>query len=151
MQDVTFNITIASLDQIISWLRVDRRAERRIVDELIDKLRIKTPSPHQAVKNLSGGNQQKVALAKWLPTRPEVLILDEPTRGIDVGAKKEIYEIMKQLVEEGVSIVMVSSDLAEIINMSNRVVTMYEGEITGVLVGDQVTRENILTHATKAA
>lgn len=148
-QSVTFNATIASLAQIISGVRVDHRREKRIVSELVEKLRIKTPSEDQLVRNLSGGNQQKVVFAKWLTTQPDVLILDEPTRGIDVGAKKEIYEIMKQLVENGVSIVMVSSELPEIINMSNRVVTMFEGAITGVLVGDEITQENILTYATK--
>lgn len=150
-QDVTFNITIASLQQIIRGIRVDRRKEQSLVSELIEKLRIKTPSEAQMVKNLSGGNQQKVVFAKWLTTRPEVLILDEPTRGIDVGAKKEIYDIMKQLVEEGVSIILVSSELTEIINMSNRVITMFEGAITGVLTGEEITKENILTHATRGA
>ena len=150
-QDVSFNITIASLGQIIRGIRVNREKEKRIVAGLIEKLNIRTPSEAQIVKNLSGGNQQKVVFAKWLTTQPELLILDEPTRGIDVGAKKEIYEIMKKLVEEGVSIIMVSSELPEIINMSNRVVTMYEGAITGVLVNEEITQENILTHATRGA
>lgn len=150
-QDVTFNVTISSLEQIIRGIRVQYDKEKRLVGELIEKLSIKTPSEEQVVKNLSGGNQQKVVFAKWLTTQPEVLILDEPTRGVDVGAKKEIYEIMKQLVEEGVSIIMVSSELPEIINMSNRVITMFEGAITGVLVGEEITKENILIHATKGA
>lgn len=150
-QDVSFNTTIASLGQFIRGIRVNREKEKQIVAGLIEKLNIRTPSETQIVKNLSGGNQQKVVFAKWLTTQPELLILDEPTRGIDVGAKKEIYEIMKKLVEEGVSIIMVSSELPEIINMSNRVVTMYEGAITGVLVDEEITKENILTHATKGA
>lgn len=149
MQDISFNITVASLKEIIRDIRVDFRAEKRLVGEMIEKLQIKTPSPEQQVKNLSGGNQQKVVFAKWLATGPEVLILDEPTRGIDVGAKKEIYEIMKKLVDEGVSIIMVSSEMPELINMSNRVITMYEGAITGVLEGEAITKENILFHATK--
>ena len=149
MQDIAFNITIANLKGIIRGIRVDRRAEKRLVGGLIEKLRIRTPSAQQLVGNLSGGNQQKVVFAKWLATGPDVLILDEPTRGVDVGAKKEIYEIMKQLVDEGVSIIMISSELPEIINMSNRVITMYEGAITGLLEGEAITKENILLHATK--
>jgi ribose transport system ATP-binding protein/inositol transport system ATP-binding protein len=149
MQDISFNITVASLKEIIRDFRVDFRAEKRLVGVMIVKLQIKTPSPEQQVKNLSGGNQQKVVFAKWLATGPEVLIFDEPTRGIDVGAKKEIYEIMKKLVDEGVSIIMVSSEMPELINMSNRVITMYEGAITGVLEGEAITKENILFHATK--
>jgi len=149
MQDVSFNITITNLKEIISGIRVHRRAEKQLVGGMIEKLQIRTPSAEQSVKNLSGGNQQKVVFAKWLATQPDVLILDEPTRGIDVGAKKEIYEIMKQLVDEGVSIIMVSSEMPELINMSNRVITMYEGAITGVLEGEEISKENILFHATK--
>lgn len=149
MQDIAFNVTIANLKGIIRGIRVNRQAEQQVVGGLIEKLRIRTPSAQQLVGNLSGGNQQKVVIAKWLATDPAVLILDEPTRGVDVGAKKEIYEIMKQLVDEGVSIIMVSSELPEIINMSNRVITMYEGAITGVLEGQAITKENILFHATK--
>jgi len=149
MQDVSFNITIANLGQIIRGIRVNRKRERELVGAMIDRLRIRTPSAAQTVNNLSGGNQQKVVVGKWLATGPDILILDEPTRGIDVGAKKEIYEIMKQLVDDGVSIIMVSSELPEIINMANRVVTMFEGEITAVLAGEDITKEKILTYATK--
>jgi ribose transport system ATP-binding protein/inositol transport system ATP-binding protein len=125
IQDVAFNVTLAKLDEIIRGIRVYHKRERSYVGRLIRELGIQTPSADQIVQNLSGGNQQKVALAKWLFTDPDVLILDEPTRGVDVGAKKEIYEIMKRLVSNGISIIMVSSEIPEILNMSTRVVTMY--------------------------
>jgi ribose transport system ATP-binding protein/inositol transport system ATP-binding protein len=148
IQDVAFNVTLAKLDEIIRGIRVYHKRERSYVGRLIRELGIQTPSADQIVQNLSGGNQQKVALAKWLFTDPDVLILDEPTRGVDVGAKKEIYEIMKRLVSNGISIIMVSSEIPEILNMSTRVVTMYEGEITAVLRGQEITKQNVLHYAT---
>ena len=120
-----------------------------IVTSSIDKLRIKTPSMKQHVANLSGGNQQKVIVSRWLATDPEVLIMDEPTRGIDVGAKHEIYEIMNQLAAEGKAIIMVSSEMPELIGMSDRIYVMCDGRITGEIdKREEMTQENIMKYAT---
>ena len=109
----------------------------------------RTPSQEQAVTNLSGGNQQKVMIGRWLATMPKILILDEPTRGVDVGAKAEIYEIMNELTKQGVSIIMISSELPEIINMSDRVYVMYEGKMTGCISYDEgLSQEAIMKLAT---
>lgn len=144
---VEFNSTIAVLDEFISKLRVDKKKEKAIVDKGIKDLHIKTPSSKQLVRNLSGGNQQKVVLAKWLATSPQVLILDEPTRGVDVGAKAEIYTIMNELAKMGIAIIMVSSELNEIINMCDQLVIMREGKITGMLDRGEFAQETILKYA----
>ena len=110
----------------------------------------KTPSHEQTVTNLSGGNQQKVMIGRWLATSPKILILDEPTRGVDVGAKAEIYEIMNELTKQGVSIIMISSELPEIINMSDRVYVMYDGRLTGCISYDEdLSQEAIMKLATQ--
>ncbi|MEO1615197.1 MAG: sugar ABC transporter ATP-binding protein [Planctomycetota bacterium] len=116
----------------------------------IERLRIKTPSESQVVRYLSGGNQQKVVIAKWLLMNPKVLLLDEPTRGIDIGAKEEIYRLMESLAAQGMAILFVSSELEEVIGLSDRVLVMHEGEITGQLVGEHVTEQNIMAYATGA-
>jgi len=149
IQSVSYNVSLTRLNKLVKWFQVDKHQEDRLVDNYIDKLSIRTPSPEQKLMNLSGGNQQKAIISKWLATEPNILILDEPTRGIDVGAKKEIYSIMSELAQSGVSIIMVSSELPEIINMSTRVITMNQGEISGELtIESEITQENILTHAT---
>jgi ribose transport system ATP-binding protein len=125
----------------LGWL--DRRRERRMADEEVARLRTRTPSIHQKVVNLSGGNQQKVVLGKWLAMSPKVLILDEPTRGIDVGAKAEIYRHMADLAAQGIAIVMVSSDMEEVIGMSDRVVVMHERRIKGELARAELTQQRI--------
>jgi len=145
--NVMENITLASLDKF-SKIFIDKNAEVRKSKEFVSSLRIKTPSLMTLVNNLSGGNQQKVVIAKWLSTKPRVLFLDEPTRGIDVGAKVEIYKIMNELVKEGVGIVMVSSELPEIIGMSDRILVMCEGQLTGELQNVNVTQEQIMYYAT---
>jgi ABC-type sugar transport system ATPase subunit len=150
-QSVRFNLTLPSLDRFWRGGRLARHAERAMTDRFVRSLRIRTPSQDQKVRLLSGGNQQKVVIAKWLATQPRILILDEPTRGIDIGAKREIYDLMSDLVVGGISIVLVSSDLVEIVNMSSRVVTMSEGRVSAVLQGDEIDRENILRHATIGA
>ena len=144
------NLTIAVLKKFIKGIRVDKKKEREIVEEYRHKLSIKTTGPDQVCGDLSGGNQQKVVISKWLAAEPKILIMDEPTRGIDVGAKHEIYQLMRRLASEGVSIIFISSDLPEIINMSSRVVVMHEGHIAKVLDGaeEEFTQTKIMRYAT---
>ncbi|MGO8695861.1 MAG: ATP-binding cassette domain-containing protein [Rectinemataceae bacterium] len=148
IQDVKQNITLANLAQISRRGVVDVNAEVKVATEYKDALNIKTPSVEQMVVNLSGGNQQKVSVAKWLFVEPDVLILDEPTRGIDVGAKYEIYSIMNRLVERGMSIVMISSELPEILGMSDRIYIVASGKVTGEMPASEATQEKIMQLAT---
>jgi putative multiple sugar transport system ATP-binding protein len=148
IQDVKQNITLANLRKITSGSVVNNNAEIKIAEDYRKSLNIKTPSIEQKVVNLSGGNQQKVSVAKWLFVGPDVLILDEPTRGIDVGAKYEIYTIMARLVREGMSIIMISSELPEVLGMSDRVYVVSAGRIAGELPIEQATQENIMALAT---
>jgi ribose transport system ATP-binding protein len=141
------NITLPSLRRFSSCCLISRERERRETAARIDELRIKTPGGEALARNLSGGNQQKIVLAKWLALGPKVMILDEPTRGIDVGAKAEIYRLMRALAEKGVVILMISSDMEEILNVSDRVAVMREGEITGVLNRADCAEENIMNLA----
>ncbi|WP_050614477.1 sugar ABC transporter ATP-binding protein [Bacillus testis] len=127
---------------------IDRKAEGDFVDMLIKRLSIKTESGETSAGNLSGGNQQKVVIAKWIGIGPKVLILDEPTRGVDVGAKREIYQLINELTERGVAIVMVSSELPEILGMSDRILVVHEGRISGELMKADATQEKIMTLAT---
>lgn len=144
-QSVSDNMTISNLNSYENKLfKLDKKKEVSDVNDYINKIRIKTPSPNQYIKNLSGGNQQKVILAKWLLTKPEVLIIDEPTRGIDVGAKKEIYELLNELKESGKAIIMISSDMPEVLGISDRILVMSEGKITGELSRDEATQEKIM-------
>ena len=149
VQSVRFNSTIEVLGSFIKHLHVDGKKEEEITQKYIDMMATKTPSQEQIIGNLSGGNQQKVMIGRWLATNPEILILDEPTRGVDVGAKAEIYAIMNELVKQGMSIIMISSELPEIINMSDRIYVMNEGRVTGCLDHDTVTQESIMTLAAK--
>jgi len=144
------NISLASLKRVSNLCVLKKDVENSLAVDLSKELRIKLTSVKTNVANLSGGNQQKVVLAKWLATQPIVLILDEPTRGVDVGAKSEIYFIMKALAAKGVGILMVSSDLPEIIGMSDRVYVMHEGEITGELKKEELTEERIMQYAVKS-
>jgi ribose transport system ATP-binding protein len=138
------NITLPSLRRFSSLWLVQRERERKVAEEQIASLKIKTPGPEALVMNLSGGNQQKVVLGKWLSMDPKVMILDEPTRGIDVGAKAEIYRLMRDLAERGNVVIMISSDMEEILHVSDRVAVMHEGEITGILDRACCTEENIM-------
>ncbi|TLM99643.1 sugar ABC transporter ATP-binding protein, partial [bacterium] len=144
IQDVKQNITLANLREIAERGVVNDNEEVKVANEMRTSLNIKTPNVDQTVQNLSGGNQQKVSLAKWLFTKPEILILDEPTRGIDVGAKYEIYTIMNRLVEQGMSIIMISSELPEILGMSDRVYVVSGGKITGELPIEEASQEAIM-------
>ncbi len=127
---------------------VDSNAEIKVATEYKNSINIKAPSVEQKVGNLSGGNQQKVSVAKWLFAKPEILILDEPTRGIDVGAKYEIYTIMNRLIEQGMSIIMISSELPEILGMSDRIYIVSGGRISGELPIEEATQEKIMRLAT---
>jgi ribose transport system ATP-binding protein len=138
------NITLPSLKKYSTGNFIHRDRERRVTDKQISALNIRTPGGEARVLNLSGGNQQKVVLAKWLSLTPRVLILDEPTRGIDVGAKAEIYRLMRGLADGGAVVLMISSDMEEILNVSDRVVVMHEGEIAGVLDRADCTEENVM-------
>ncbi|WP_300380049.1 sugar ABC transporter ATP-binding protein [Clostridium sp.] len=126
------------------WKSIDKNKAMKDVDYYIEKMNIKTPNKEQLIKNLSGGNQQKVILAKWLMLSPEILIVDEPTRGIDVGAKKEIYELLNDLKKMGKAIIMISSDMAEVLGISDRIMVMSEGKISGELLRDEASQENIM-------
>ncbi|MGB9738555.1 MAG: ABC transporter ATP-binding protein [Chloroflexus aggregans] len=147
IQDVRQNITLANLRALATNGVIDRNAEIQIAENYRKSLNIKTPTIEQQVANLSGGNQQKVCLGKWLFVRPDLLILDEPTRGIDVGAKYEIYQLMNQLVSEGMSILMISSELPEVLGMSDRVYVVSGGRIKGELPIVEATQEKIMALA----
>ncbi|MEM1486041.1 xylose ABC transporter ATP-binding protein [Oscillospiraceae bacterium PP1C4] len=148
IQDIKKNMSMASLERISKNGVVNENEEIRKTEKYVSDLSIKTPSIEQLVGNLSGGNQQKVVLGKWLMTQPKVLILDEPTRGIDVGAKFEIYNIMNRLVDEGVCIIMISSELPEILGMGDRILVMCNGSLSGELSWQEATQEKILHYAT---
>ncbi|WP_312448374.1 sugar ABC transporter ATP-binding protein [Lacrimispora sp.] len=145
---VAENATMASLPDFTQGLFIEKEKEQREAEQYVKTLNIKTPSVNQLVMNLSGGNQQKVVIAKWLIKNCDILIFDEPTRGIDVGAKSEIYHLMNELVKQGKSIIMISSEMTEILRMSDRVIVMCEGRITGELPIEEVTQERIMTAAT---
>lgn len=145
---LTENTTMASLENFMSGIFIDKKKEEKAAAKYVKALKTKTPSVRQFVKNLSGGNQQKVVIAKWLTRDSDILIFDEPTRGIDVGAKSEIYSLMNELVKEGKSIIMISSELTEILRMSDRIVVMCEGRKTGELDIAEATQENIMHAAT---
>ncbi len=142
------NISLPILSHLTRWGIIRRREEARAVQKAKQELSISMTSPNQEVQYLSGGNQQKVVLAKWLATSPSVVILDEPTRGIDVGAKFEIYQLMRRLTDQGVAILMISSELPEILGMSDRVIVMRDGEIAGELSREEATEERIIALAT---
>lgn len=142
------NVSLASIDRDSRGGFLNFSAEEAIAAEMTEKMKIKTPSSRQIVRFLSGGNQQKVVLGKWLAMKPKVLLLDEPTRGIDIGAKQEIYALMEELAKEGVAILFVSSELEEIIGVADRALVMHEGKLTGELSREELSEESIMHLAT---
>jgi len=145
--DVKTNISLSSLKSLEKFGVLNTRKERMLANDFIDKLSIKTPSSEQTAGNLSGGNQQKIILAKWLATNPIILLLDEPTRGIDINAKNEIYKLITKLASEGLGIIMVSSELPEILAISDRILLMSEGELTAEFIAKEATEEKIMEAA----
>ena len=144
------NMSLVSLASDSRGGFVDFAAERRLAAEMIPRLRIKTPNDRQAVGFLSGGNQQKVVLAKWLAMQPRLLLLDEPTRGIDVGSKAEIYDLVHRLAGEGLAVLFVSSDMEELLSLADRGLVMHEGRLAGELARDQLSEENVMRLAAGA-
>jgi ribose transport system ATP-binding protein/inositol transport system ATP-binding protein len=144
IQGIRYNISLAIMEQIIKGINVNKPKEDDIVKSYIDALNIHAFGPEQLINTLSGGNQQKVVLSKALATKPKVVILDEPTRGIDIGAKHELYKLITKLADDGVAVIFISSELPEIVNLSTRVIVMHEGRITGELNKQQLTEENVI-------
>ena len=141
---VAQNISLPNIFSFARYLLIDSGAERKNAERQRQSLNIKTADVETAVGTLSGGNQQKVVLAKWLSMRPKVMMFDEPTRGIDVGSKSEIYSLMRGLADAGVAILMISSDMEEVIGVSDRIVVMQEGAISGTLNRDEFSEENVM-------
>lgn len=144
------NVSIASLNQYLeAGIKLNKKKIEELVQDNVAKLSIKTPSSKTLIQSLSGGNQQKVIISRWLANNPDVLIMDEPTRGIDVGAKYEIYQIMIDLAKQGKGIIMISSEMPELLGVSNRVMVMCNGKITGEVSGNEMTQENVMHYATQ--
>jgi ribose transport system ATP-binding protein len=150
IHSVKDNISLPSLDKLKRFrIFVNEKAEKELSKWAIDSFNIKTPSPTRRVKYLSGGNQQKVVVAKWIALKPKILILDEPTRGIDVGAKAEIYELISDLAQQGMAIIMISSELPEVLQISDRIAVMAYGHLTGVLNAKEASQEKVMKLATQ--
>ena len=145
---ISKNVSIANLGKISANGVLSRPKEKSLIAQAIEELNIRCTGGEHVCKNLSGGNQQKVVFSKWIYTEPRILILDEPTRGVDIGAKKEIYNIINRLAAEGVAIIMVSSELPEVLGMSDRIMVIHEGHVTGIIKNDNVTQETVMVLAT---
>ena len=146
--DITKNTTLIALNKVMKLKMINQAIEVKEAKEITSRMKLKAPNLDVEVGKLSGGNQQKVVLSKWLMNNPKILILDEPTRGIDVGAKYEIYKIMNELVQQGVGIVLISSELPEVLGMSDRIIVMSQGRITGEFTREEATQEKIMVCAT---
>ncbi len=146
--NVRENISLPNLEAYSSAKIINRAKETKAAVEATKAINIKTPSPEMRAANLSGGNQQKVVLAKWLTFAPQVLIFDEPTRGIDVGAKAEIYQLIRKLAANGVSVIVISSEMEEVLGISDRIAVMHEGRVTGILQRPQFSEEAVMRLAT---
>src|SRR5699024_1834351 len=147
-ESIRENISLPSIDGFNKGMVIDEKAEREFAELLANRLAVRAMNVEDEVSSLSGGNQQKVVLAKWVGMGSKVLILDEPTRGVDVGAKREIYQLMNELAERGVAIIMVSSDLPEILGVSDRIIVIHEGKVAGELTKQEATEEKIMMYAT---
>jgi ribose transport system ATP-binding protein len=145
---VRANIVISALNRVTNWGFVNTARASELAGTFVERLDIRTPNLRQRVRNLSGGNQQKVIIARWLTLKPQVLILDEPTRGIDVGAKAEIHALMSQLAQDGVGVLMISSELPEVLGISDRILVMREGRVAGEFARDEATQDDIMHAAT---
>jgi ribose transport system ATP-binding protein len=145
--NIAQNISLANITKIEHWGFLNESLENSMAKKYLSELNIKAASPHQIVEELSGGNQQKVVLAKWLATQPNILLLDEPTRGIDVKAKNEIYKLIGNLASSGIAIVMISSELPEILSISDRIIVLSEGKISGEFSPTAATEEKLLEAA----
>jgi putative multiple sugar transport system ATP-binding protein len=149
MDDIKRNISLTGLSKLAKNMVIDDREEILVAEDMRKKLKIKTPNILQKTGNLSGGNQQKVVLSKWIYAEPDILILDEPTRGIDVGAKYEIYAIINQLADEGKAVLVISSELPEILGICDRIYVMSAGRITGEVGREQASQETLMRYMTK--
>ena len=148
-KSVNENTTLATMEEFTNGIFINKAKEKQVAEKYVNELATKTPTTDQLVVNLSGGNQQKVVIAKWLTRDSDILIFDEPTRGIDVGAKNEIYKLMNKLAAEGKSIIMISSEMTEVLRMSDRIIIMCEGKVTGCIDISEATQENIMDKATR--
>ena len=148
---ILFNISVAELPRMTRSGVINHRQVRATADRLVEQLQIKLASVDHPVRSLSGGNQQKTTLARWLATQPKLLIMDEPTHGVDVGAKAEIYELMRNLADQGISIMLISSELPEILTLADRIVVMHEGRVTGILEHEQCDERTVMLYATGLA
>lgn len=151
IQSILKNMTLPNLNQFSSWFRIDDESEMETATRFSKNLAVKAPNLQVHVDTLSGGNQQKVVISKWLMSKPKLLIMDDPTRGIDVGAKYEIYKLMNELAEQGMAIIMISSELEEVLGMSDRVMVMHEGRSAGILNISEASQEKIMAYATGTA
>ena len=141
------NISISILGRLQKMFFIDSKADVKLAEESVERLKVRTPNIYKKIIELSGGNQQKVLLARSLATDPKVLILDEPTKGIDVGAKSEIYKMIQELAAQGIGVIVISSELPEVMGLSDRIIVMCEGRITGDITREEATEEGILTMA----
>lgn len=144
---VAANISVISLDDVASFKLIQRRKEIRLAQKYVTDMQIKVASPMARLRSLSGGNQQKVLVSKLLTISPKVVLMDEPTRGIDVGAKTQIYHLLRRLASDGIGVLMISSELPEIVGVCDRVVVMYEGRVCGILEGDHINEKSIIQMA----
>ena len=147
-ESIRENISLLNFEKFSKNSFIDKNKEKNLSNSLVDSFKVKTQSSESKVSDLSGGNQQKVVFAKWYAINPEILILDEPTKGVDVGAKREIYDLIKDLTKKGVSIILISSDLPELLSLSNRIYVIYEGKMQGEISSDNASQEKVMTLAT---